>query len=175
MTTLTEIESRAKLYAEARENLTEIVSNLNASIEALKRSAMPDIKRAIGRAAVHHDRLRALVELAPELFTRPKSVVFHGIKLGYQKGKGKINWEDPDLVVRLIKKHFPEQADVLIATSEKPVKEALNGLTAAELKKLGVSVVEGGEVIFIKPTDSAVDKLVDALLKEATQEIGEAA
>jgi hypothetical protein len=95
--------------------------------------------------------------------------------LGYQKGKGKIDWEDPDQVVRLIKKHFPEQADVLIATSEKPVKEALNGLSAAELKKIGVSVVEGGEVIFIKPTDSAVDKMVDALLKEATQDIEEAA
>lgn len=74
-------------------------------------------------------------------------------------------------MVRLIKKYFPDQADVLITTTEKPVKEALNGLTAAELKKLGISVINGDEAIFIKPADSAVDKLVDALLKEATAEV----
>ena len=41
MSTLNEIESRAKLYAEARESLAAIVSELNAGIEALKRQAMP--------------------------------------------------------------------------------------------------------------------------------------
>ena len=171
MPTLNDIESRAKRYAEARESLSVIVSDLNAGIEALKRKAMPEIRRAIGRASTHYDQLRTLIADAPELFVKPKSMTINGIKLGYQKGKGKIEWEDPDQVVRLIKKHFPEQADVLITTTEKPVKDALNGLTAAELKKLGISVVEGGEAIFIKPTDSAVDKLVDALLKEATEEV----
>ena len=173
MTTLTEIEARAKLYADARESLSAIVSNLNGGIEALKRKAMPDIKRAIGRASTHHDQLRTLIESAPDLFAKPKSRTLAGIKLGYQKGKGKIEWDDPDQVVRLIKKHFPEQADVLIATKEKPVKAAINNLTAAELKKLGINVAEGGEVIFIKPTDSAVDKLVDALLNEATADMEE--
>lgn len=168
LTTLSEIDSRAKLYADAREDLAAIVTALNAGIEALKRDSMPKVKRALARASTHHDRLHTLIESAPELFVRPKSVVFHGIKCGYQKGKGKINWDDPEQVVRLIKKHFPEQADVLIATKEKPVKTALNGLTAAELKKLGINVTEGGEAIFIQPTDSAVDKLVDALLKVAT-------
>jgi Bacteriophage Mu Gam like protein len=168
MPTLIEIDSRAKLYADARESLAGIVSELNAGIEALKRQAMPDIKRAIARAATHHDSLRALIEACPELFAKPKSRTLHGIKLGFQKGKGKIEFDDPEQVVRLIKKHFPEQADVLIATKEKPVKTALNNLTGAELKKLGINVVEGGEVVFITPTDSAVDKLVDALLKEAT-------
>ncbi len=175
MTTLTDIEARAKLYADARESLAAIVSTLNADIEALKRKAMPDIKRCIGRASTHHDQLRTLIEASPELFAKPKSRTLAGIKLGFQKGKGKIEWDDPDQVVRLIKKHFPEQADVLITTTEKPVKDALNGLTAAELKKLGISVVEGGEAIFIKPADSAVDKLVDALLKEATADVEEGA
>ena len=170
MTQLTAIEARAKLYAEAREKLAAIVSDLNAGIEALKRNAMPEIKRAVARAGTHHDELRALIGAAPELFVKPKSMTINGIKCGYQKGKGKIEWDDPDQVVRLIKKHFPEQADVLIVTTEKPVKDALNSLTVAELKRLSCSVVEGGEVIFVKPVDGAVDKLVDALLKEATED-----
>ncbi len=170
MTQLTAIEARAKLYADAREKLAAIVSDLNAGIEALKRNAMPEIKRAVARAGTHHDELRALIDAGRELFVKPKSMTINGIKLGLQKGKGKIEFDDADQVVRLIKKHFPEQADVLIVTTEKPVKDALNGLTAAELKKLGISVTEGGDAIFIKPVDSAVDKLVDALLKEATEE-----
>lgn len=171
MSTLNEIESRAKLYADARENLASIVADLNAGIEALKRQAMPDIKRAIARAATHHDSLRALIEACPGLFAKPRSRTLHGIKLGFQKGKGKIEFDDPDKVVSLIKKYFPDQADVLIVTAEKPAKDALNQLTAAELKKLGINVVEGGDAVFIKPADSAVDKLVDALLKEATEEV----
>lgn len=169
MATINDIEIRAKRYAESRERLAAIVSELNAGIEALKRQAMPDLKRAVANATGHHDALRAIIEKAPELFVKPRSVVFHGIKLGYQKGKGKIEWEDADQVVRLIKKHFPEQADVLIATAEKPAKDALNNLTAAELKKLGISVTEGGDAVFIKPADSAVDKMVDALIAGATE------
>lgn len=167
---LSDIETRAKRYAEAREKLAAIITELNAGIEAQKRAAMPELKRAIARASEHHDQLKALIEAAPELFVRPKSVVFHGIKLGYQKGKGKIEWADADQVVRLIKKHYPKRADVLIISTEKPAKDALNNLTAAELKKIGISVIEGGDAVFIKPTDSAVDKMVDALLKAATEE-----
>jgi len=175
MPTLLEIEARAKQYADARETLAEIVSNLNAGIEALKRGAMPDIKRAINRASTHHDRLRTLIEDAPGLFAKPKTRVFSGIKCGYAKGKGKLQWKDPDQVVRLIEKHFPEQADVLINVTKKPAKDALNNLPAGDLKKLGIDVVEGGDAIFIKPTDSAVDKMVDALLEEATEDLQEAA
>lgn len=82
MASLTQIEARAKLYADARERLSGIVAGLNAGIEALKRAAIPDIKRAIASAATHHDHLRTMIEDAPDLFVKPRSVVFHGIKLG---------------------------------------------------------------------------------------------
>lgn len=171
MATLNDIERSAKKYADARDHLAGIVAAMNEGIEAIKRDHMKRLKKAVADAAEHHDALKALIEKAPGCFVRPRSVIFHGIKLGFQKGKGKIEWDDADQVVRLIKKHFPEQADVLITTSEKPVKEALNGLTAAELKKIGISVTEGGDAVFIKPADSAVDKIVDALLKDATAEV----
>jgi hypothetical protein len=171
MATLNEIERSAKKYAEAREHLASIVAAMNEGIEAIKRDNMKRLKKAVAEAANHHDALKALIEQAPQLFVKPRSITLNGIKLGFQKGKGKIKWDDPEQVVRLIKKHFPEQADVLIATTEKPVKEALNGLTAAELKKIGISVTEGGDAVFIKPADSAVDKMVDALLKDATAEV----
>lgn len=170
MPSLADIETRAKKYADARERVTAIVTALNEAMDLLKKSELPKLRKAIASTAEHHDALKALITDAPDLFVKPKTVTFHGLRLGYMKGKGKIEWADADQVVRLIKKHFPEQADVLIATTEKPVKDAINGLTAAELKKIGISVTEGGEVVFIKPVDSAVDKLVEALLKDATAE-----
>lgn len=174
MTQLSEIEAHAKIHALAREKLACLVGALNEGIQAIKRGHMVRIKAAVNHAAESHDALRALIEEAPELFIKPRSVVFHGIKLGYQKGKGKIEWDNADRVVALIRKHFPEQASMLIVTTEKPAKEALNNLTASELKKIGISVVEGDDAVFIKPTDSAVDKMVDALLKDATAEAGAA-
>lgn len=171
MTTLNDIERSAKKFAEAREHLAGIVAAMNEGIEAIKRDNMKRLKKAVSEAAEHHDALQALIETAPECFVKPRSVVLHGIKCGYQKGKGKIEWDDADQVVRLIKKHYPEQADLLIITHEMPAKEALGQLTTAELKKLGISIVEGSDTVFIKPADSAVDKLVDALLKDATEEM----
>lgn len=173
MATLNDIERQAKKYAEARESLADIVTTMNTGIETIKRDNMKRLKKAVNEAAEQHDRLKALIEAAPGCFIKPKTQTLHGIKLGFQKGKGKIAWEDPDQVVRLIKKYFPEQADVLINTTEKPVKDALNNLTSAELKTLGISVTEAGDAVFIKPADSAVDKMVDALLKDATAEVVE--
>lgn len=173
MASLTEIETRAKKYAEAREHLAGIVTALNTGIESLKRDHMKRLKKAVAEAAERHDALKAMIEAAPDLFVKPRTVIFHGIKLGFQKGKGKIEWDDPDQVVRLIKKHFPDQADVLVATTERPAKDALAQLSAAELKRLGISVTDGGDAVFIKPADSAVDKMVDALLKDATDEVAE--
>lgn len=170
MTTLVDIEKQAAKYAAAREVLAGLVSELTAGMDALKADALPEIKRALNRAAEQHDKLRSLVAEAPELFQKPKSQTLHGIKLGYQKSKGKLEFEDADRVVTLIRKHFPEQADVLIVTKETPSKDALNNMTAAELKKLGINVTEGGDVIFLRPVDSAVDKMVDALLDAATKE-----
>ncbi len=171
MTSLADIESRAKKYAEARERVAAIVTDLNAGIEALKRSEMPRLKKAIASAAEHHDALKALIEEAPELFQKPRTVVFHGVKIGYQKGRGGIEWDDADAVVLAIQKHLPDQAEALIRWTGKPLKEAINQLDVAALKKIGCRVVDTGEQVFIKAVDSAVDKMVDALLKDATEEV----
>ena len=169
--TLDVIEARARRFADAREKIASLVTELHAGMEALKRGTMPQLKRAIAQAAEHHDQLKAMIEASPELFAKPRTVTFHGIRLGYMKGKGGVAWDDAARVVKLIEKHFPEQLDVLCKTTRKPVKEAIGNLDVAELKKIGCSVVGSGDVVFIKAVDSAVDKMVDALLKDATEEV----
>ncbi len=174
MTTLADLERRAKALAETRDELVAIVTELNAGVEALKRDRMKPLKTAVKAVAEQHDKLRALIEANPELFVKPRSVVLHGIKLGWRKGSGGVEFDDAERVAELIRKHYPDQFDVLVQTKHKPLKAALEQLTVAELKKVGCTVEDSGDVVFIKATDSAVDKLVNALLKSATEEPAEA-
>ena len=169
MTTLAEIDRRARLYADARDHLAGIVTELTAAIEAIKRQAMPDLKRAVARAAEHHDELRATIESSPELFQKPRTLTLHGIRVGYAKGKGKIEWDDPDAVVAAIQRRLPDQADALIRWTAKPLREAINQLGIADLKMIGCRVTDTGDEIVIRPVDGEVDKLVDALLKDAVE------
>ena len=157
MRSMTEIEQLTREYAMARAVLRERVEALEAEIEALKRRRLPAIKKAVETASQRQAMLRDMIEESAELFVKPKTVIFHGIKVGFQKGKGEIRWENSEQVVKLIRKHFPEQADALIRVVEKPVKSALSQMSVAELKKIGVSVIETG--------DQEIDRLVNALLR----------
>lgn len=170
MTAMSDIEKRAQALADARSKLTEIVTTLNDDIEALKRQHLKGLKDAVAKMAERHDQLKSLIELNPTLFARPRTVVLHGIKLGLTKGKGSLDWEDDAAVCKAIKRLLPDQQDVLINTTEKPSKDALQQLPGATLKRLGVTVEEAGDQVVIKPADQDVDKLVKALIKGATEE-----
>lgn len=169
MTTLQDIEARAKQYADARGRLADQVGDLNGAIAALKRQHLPMIKRTLARVAEHQAELKALIDGAPSLFTKPRTRVLHGVKLGFAKGKGAIQFDDGEKVCALILKHLPDQADVLFTVRRKPVVAAIAQLAAADIKRIGCRVIDSGDQVVIKPVDSDVDKLVDALLDKVTE------
>lgn len=166
MPTLGEIELLTKDFSQAREKLSGKIRTLEDEIAALKRRRLPVIKTAVNMVTEKQELLKVALEESRTLFVRPRTMIFHGVKIGFQKGKGRISWTDDAQVVRLIKKHLPDQADVLIRTTEKPVRDALANLPAADLKRIGVTVEETGDQVVIKSTDSEIDRFVDALLKE---------
>lgn len=149
--------------------LAERVTALEDEVEKLKRRRMPGIRSAVQSAAQARAELAAHIERHPDLFEKPRTVVVAGVRVGLMKGKGQIVWDSPAQVVRMIRKHFPDQADALVKVTETPVKKALANLTTAELKKLGARVEETGDAVVIKPVDGDVDRLVAALLTEAEQ------
>lgn len=155
-----------KEFSAEREKLSERIRTLEDDINALKRKRLPGIKATVKEVMYKQDFLKSALEESRELFVKPKTMIFHGVKIGFQKSKGKISWADDAQVVKLIKKHLPDQADILIKTTEKPLKDALANLPAADLKRIGVTVEETGDAVVIKSTDSEIDKFVDALLKE---------
>jgi hypothetical protein len=171
MSTLFDIETSTKKFSDARTNLGDLVQSLNDGIELMKRDYMTKIKKAVVVAAEKKADLHALISESQDLFVKPRTVIFHGIKVGMAKGKGSIEWEDESVVVKLIKKHFPDEVDKLIKTTEKPIKKNMADLSASDLKKIGVQVEECGDIVYIKATDSEVDKIVNALLKDSEEEL----
>jgi hypothetical protein len=166
MTTIADIERLARRYAEAREALAGRVQSLEDEVTRLRRSSMPAIRRALAIAQERRDELAAAVAAAPQLFERPKTVVFAGIRVGYQKGRGAITWDDDARVCALIRKHLPDQADQLIRVIERPLKTALAQLASADLRRIGVQVVDTGEEIVIRPVDGDLDRLLERLLAD---------
>lgn len=170
MPTMNEIEARTKVYADARTKLMEIVSTLNEGLDALKKDHLPRIRRQVQRAHELESDLRALIEQTPDLFVKPKTVVLHGVKVGFEKGKGAILFDDEDKVVQLIEKRLPDLAEQLVKTTKKPLKGGLAQLTVQQLKSIGCTVEEAGDQVVIRAVDKDVDKLVTALLKGAAVE-----
>ena len=164
-TTIADIEIHARKASEARAELRELVSQIEEETRSLRRIYQKKLMRLTEAAASTEAALLDSVTSAPDLFTRPRSVIFHGIKCGYQKGRGELVIGDPDKVISLIQKNFPEQMDTLVKVTMAPVKSALAQLPVNDLKKIGVTVLETGDYAYIKPMDSEVDKLVDALLE----------
>lgn len=166
-TAMERTEQLTQNYRQRYDVLADRVQDLEGEVEKLKRRRLPGIKSAVHAAAQARDELQAHIEQHPELFDRPRTVVIAGIRVGLMKGKGKIEFDAAEKVVRLIRKHLPDQADSLIRVTEAPVKKALGNLSTAELKRIGCTVEETADQVVIKPVDGDVDKLVNALLKEA--------
>lgn len=167
---LNPIETKARIYTEARQRLADAVGELHQAMAALHRDHLPTIRRHLNATYRHENELRALVEANPHLFVKPRTVVLHGIKVGFEKGKGVVVINDPAQCLALIDKKLPELADTLVITERKPSKAAIARLSVQQLKSIGCSVTEAGDRVVVRAVDSAADKLVAALLKSIGDE-----
>lgn len=170
ITGVADIDNLAKQLRDHRATIADRMSALRDQIERAKSVHVPLIKIAVSQAKEIHAKLEAAVSKAPPtLFEDPRTLVVHGIRVGYMKGKGKIEYADEATVIARIRKHLtPEQAELLIQVKETVKKKALTGLPVSDLRAIGCTVIEAGDVVYIKPVDDEIDKLVNALLEEVT-------
>lgn len=171
--TLEGIEATTKNYRAARDLLGGRVRQLQDELEAAKRRAEPLIRAALQSAKAAEQELSAAIASSPGLFRKPRTQVFHGVKVGIEKGKGALVIADQEQTLKLIRKHLDDQYELLVKTTLKPVKSAIGQLTAADLKRIGVELCETGDQVVIRPVDSELDKMLDALLKTDAAEVDE--
>lgn len=104
------------------------------------------------------------MEASPELFEKPKTRTLHGVRLGWMKQRGKLEWDDDRALIDALRKLLGEEAEGLIRRTEKPIAARLQDLPARDLRRLGVRVADDTDVVVIKTADDALDKLIDALI-----------
>ncbi len=164
MHTIDQIERKTKQFAEARNALIKHLDAVKVAQDAIRRRFLQRIRKAAAAMQGEHDTLLQQLRDSQALFAKPKTRTLHGVRVGWFKQRGCLSFDDASRVVALIKKHFPDQAEVLIKTTETPFKPALAELPAKDLKRLGCTITEDTEAPFIKPADGDVDKLLNALL-----------
>lgn len=170
MSLLNLVELKTKDFSDARRALADRVRALSDEVEKAKRKHLLGIRNAVDKAAEAHAALYGVIEENADLFEKPRTHTFFGVKVGYRKAKGEISWKDADRVVELIREHAPARFDALVKTEYTPRKDVLAEASAEDLKAFGVKVSNDEDEVFIKPSDSEIDKLVTALLKDAIEE-----
>ncbi len=167
MADLGTIEALAKTYAAARDELAEATRVTTDMLDRVKAQRTPVIRRRVEAASNARAQLEAAIAASKPLFKSPKTITLHGIRCGFAKAKGKIVIVDDQATVKAIRRHLPEQFETLVKVTEKPLKGALQNLSAADLKRIGVTVEEATDEVVAKAADGEIDKLVEALLKDA--------
>lgn len=175
--TLAAIERLAAEYAAANEALSLENSLMAAEINTVIRARMPAVRTRIETAVAARDALRTAVASAPQLFAKPRTRVLNGVKVGFQRLKSVLAIKDEAPVIAKIHALMPERVEQLIRTSEALRRQALEALPAADLKRLGVGLVMGSDVIVTKPQAADAVKTAEAVLQswvEATDAGGDA-
>lgn len=176
MTTMAEIEEATRQYAEAHRKLADLKRSLDDAILKLKRERLLAIRARMNDLAGAKSALGALIADGTDLFDKPRTRIFSGVKVGLQMGKPTIEWDDPDAVVARIDKLYDDQIGTLVRVKREPNKAALLELRPEDLKKLGCRRVDATDQVVIRSVESEIDKLVDALFRDhELDEVAEAA
>jgi hypothetical protein len=168
--TLGEIEKLTREYAKQRGALEEKVAEMQTEIGLVRRRHLEGIKRCIERAGEAHQALFEALSEAPELFQRPKSLLISGILVGYRKERDRFEWIDSEKLADAIKERFPDLYSKVVKVTQRPLEKALMLFDLEVLNELGVTLDVGKDRVIIEASNTEIDKLVEALVREAEEQ-----
>ena len=172
MSAYEKIDRLCREYADARGALEEVAEEIDLARRQAVRRRILRLKNRAAEASAARDALKREIEECPQLFVRPRTRSFEGVKIGFQKQKGSCVVADAARTIQLVRKHLPDREEDLVNVKETLAKAGLAKLTGGELKKIGVHVTDAVDKIVIATTASEVEKLVDALLESVGDDEG---
>lgn len=164
--TIDSLSTNAERLATRRRELVQAAAAMDIAVAAVRKEHLPRLRKIAIDVKAMMTNLEDMVSRAGALFAKPKSRTVADIQFGFKKGRGKIEFDDEAKVIARIKAQRPDLVELLIATRETIVKDALGNLGADVLKKLGISVIEAGDAPFVKAKDADTDKLIALALGE---------
>jgi len=173
--TLREIGELCRAYADAREALEEVAEEIRSEQRAAVRRKMYMLNRRIAEVSAAKDALREAVTSAPALFEKPRTRAIEGVKVGYRKMPGRVEFSEESKVIARIRARLAGREAELIRIKERLDLGALKKLNGPELATIGARIVDVDDEIVIAAAADDLDKLVDALLADGEDASGEAA
>ncbi len=184
MTTLARIEEQTREYAALRRAALDQAAQIESEIEAVRTKHEKTLRKRVKRMTDAHEALFAKIKDHPELFPEgAKSLVVDSIKVGYQKGKAKLEIKDEAATIRVLQSliedaSHPDYADLLsgsIKTTQKLVDSGLKKLLPEVLSEIGVIQIPATDSVLVMPQDDDTAKAVDALIKATQADLADAA
>lgn len=170
--TLMTVDTQAKYFADALSDLAIFVKAIDDSLRAVEEAYAKQLRQLEERFLERYTALKNEITAAPDAFVVRKSLVLHGIKVGFEKGKGKVEWDNEDRVVTLIRRNYTDvEAEALLRAKYSPDRLAISRLPAAEVKAIGCRIDDTGDRVIIRPIDSDAAKRVSARLDTLKKQI----
>lgn len=164
-TPLDHIGTLAEAHHDAHKELTEIVTELEAHLESVRKQFIKDLNRAVIKARTTRANLEAAIEAAPpHVFLKPRTLLIHGVQVGLEKGKDSLSVADEANAIAIIERDMPALAGTAIKTEKKLVAAMIKGFNTEALNHIGAKIIPGVDAVVIKEATSPVEKTVKALL-----------
>jgi hypothetical protein len=173
MKSLSEIEAQTKKFAEANNQLASVIDEMETEINRIKKDYLKRLQPLADAVSIEKALLKVMIDESRLIFVKPKTYVFHGVKVGLQNSKGTIKVIDETKTIELIKKNMPDIAENMVKTSESLIKESLKLLSVSELVKINCHKTKSIEQVLIKSNRDEVEKFIDAMIKENTEKLTE--
>ena len=155
----------AQVESDRLQALADCVVEYEAEIAKIdksytKRIALLVADEAESQAELHN----AIVDAPEEMFAKKKSRVVGTCKFGWKKQRGKVVIsDDASAIERLIKVLGKDEAEQHINRKASVNKTSVAKLPGATLKKIGVTIEQDTETVFVKSTTSDLAEKIEKL------------
>lgn len=163
--TIIDIQKLTESFAGAYAALAGLVAQVEEEQRRVRAQHAADVRGLLRTALERKAKLNEAIEGNPELFERPRTQVFAEVKVGLRKQKGKLVFPDVAALVGRIEAIYGRESPLLRRPAPEPDRAALNKLTAAELRKLGVELQADTDVVVIEPVAGDLSAAVAAVLE----------
>lgn len=185
MITLATIEQQTREYAAVRWAMLEAFNALQNKLEAVRKQHESKLKRRVKAMTEAHEALWAQIEAHPELFPEgAKSIAVNGIKVGYQKGKTKLEVINDNRTIEVLRAwivdaemnnalELKQAFESALKITYKLVDASLKKLPSELHSQLGIAHIPAADSVLVMPQDDDTTKAVDALIKAMQSEIAD--
>ena len=183
MTTLSTIQAATETFSKLRREALDYAASVEAEAQAVRDNHEVALIKKVKKFVAANEALHALLAASEHLFEKPKSLVFDGIKVGFQVGKPTVEIADKTELVRVLQNLVEIEKDAedvaayeaCLRTIVTPHEPSLLKLPPHHLIQLPLTIKPATNDVLIKPVDSDSTKAVDALIKAIQADIADGA